>query len=113
MPITTIKNIAANLLGTGEYEKALFLYETLIEYYPGVESGIISNLVKSKLRLVAGASYTEIKQSDPERQINNPENCIIVIENNTPYSLTLYIGGPEYKIINIIRESELEIEIKS
>ena len=112
VPVATTKNIAGNLLRAGEYEKALFLYEALMEYYPGTGSGITADLVKSKLGVVAGASYTEIEQTDPERRINNPENCIIIIENNTSYSLTLYIGGPEYKIVNIITDSELEIEIK-
>ncbi len=112
VPIITTKNIASDLFKTREYEKALFLYETLIEYFPGTESGIISSLVRSKLNLVADTDYTEIKQSAPERRMNNPENSIIIIENNTPYYLTIYLGGPEYKIVEIITESELEIEIK-
>ncbi len=113
VPKIIIKDIAANFFRAAEYEKALFLYENIIEYYPESESEVTSNLVKSKLRLMADTDYTELKQSTPGKRINNPENCIIIIENNTPYHLALYLGGPEYKVINIASESEFEIEIKS
>ena len=111
VPIPTTKNTAHNLFRAREYEKALFLYEALVEYYPEAGSGITGNLVRSKLSLVVDTDYTKLEQSTPERYINSPGKSIIIIENNTPYSITFYLGGPENKLITVFTESGSEIEL--
>jgi tetratricopeptide (TPR) repeat protein len=113
IPSSMIKNSADKLYNAGEYNKALFLYNTILENYPDLEPGLVPFIAGCKIKIVAGSNYEMITPTDPTGKFNSKENSKIIFDNKTPFKLDIYIGGPDYKIIKLEKESKTEIEIKS
>lgn len=112
IPPNTLKNIAKDEYDSGSYKKALFLYEIIVEYNTELEEEINPLLVDSKLKLIASSNYNSLVPAVPERRFWGPEKSILIIENNTEFDLTVYLKGPEYKIIKVEKKSTSdEIEI--
>ncbi len=113
IPSYIIKNSADKLYNAGEYKKALFLYNTILENYPDLEPGLVPFIAGCKIKIVAGSNYEIITPTDPTGKFNSKENSKIIFDNKTSFKLDIYIGGPDYKIIKLEKESKTEIEIKS
>ena len=113
IPSYIIKNSADKLYNTGEYKKALFLYNIIVENYPDLEPGLVPLIAGCKIKIVAGSNHEIITPTDPTGKFNSKENSKIIFDNKTPFKLDIYIGGPDYKIIKLEKESKTEIEIKS
>jgi len=114
IPPNTLKSIARDKYNSGNYKKASFLYEIIVEYNPELEEEINPLLIDSKLKLVASSTYNLFEQPVPERKFWGPEKSILIIENNTEFDLTVYLKGPEYKIIIVEKNSTSdEIEISA
>lgn len=106
-----LKNIAEDKYTGGYYKKALFLCRIIIEYNPEQEEEINPLLIDSKLKLISSSPCNSIEQPVPERKIWGTEKSILIIENNTEFDLTIYLKGPEYRIIEVQENSTAEIEI--
>jgi tetratricopeptide (TPR) repeat protein len=114
IPSGTLKNIAKDKYNSGSYKKASFLYEIIVEYNPELEEEINPLLIDSKLKLIASSTYNSLSPAVPERKFWGPEKSILIIENNTEFDLTVYLKGPEYKIIKVEKNSTSdEIEISA
>ena len=111
IPPNTLKSIARDKYNSGSYKKALFLYEIIVEYNPELEEEINPLLIDSKLKLIASSTYNSLSPAVPERKFWGPEKSILIIENNTEFDLTVYLKGPEYKIIKVEKNSTSD-EIK-
>jgi len=110
----TLKSIARDKYNSGSYKKASFLYEIIVEYNPELEEEINPLLIDSKLKLIASSTYNSLAPAVPERKFWGPEKSILIIENNTEFDLTIYLKGPEYKIIIVEKNStSAEIEISA
>lgn len=110
---STLKNIAKDKYNSGNYKKSLLLYEIIVEYNPQQEEEINPLLIDSKLNLVASSAYNLFEPSIPEHKFWGPEKSILIIENNTEFDLTVYLKGPEYKIIKVEKNSTIEVEISA
>jgi len=111
IPLSVLKNIAKDKYNSGDYEKTLFLCEVIVKYNPEKEEEIIPLLIDSKLKIIASSTYNLFEQPVPERKFWGPEKSILIIEDNTEFDLTIYLKGPEYKIIKVEKNSTSEIEI--
>ncbi len=106
-----LKNIAAEKFSSGEYKKAAFLYEIIIEYNPDLEEEINPLLVNSKINQIASSNYSAYIPSIPERKLWGREESTLIIENNTEFDLTVYLKGPESIIIRVEKNSTVETKI--
>ena len=114
IPPNTLKNIARDKYNSGSYKKASFLYEIIVEYNTELEEEINPLLIDSKLKLIASSTYNLFEQPVPGRKFWGPEKSILIIENNTEFDLTVYLKGPECKIIIVGKNSTSdEIEISA
>jgi len=114
IPPNTLKNIARDKYNSGSYKKALFLCEIIVEYNPELEEEINPLLIDSKLKLIASSNHNLPVPAVPGRKFWGPEKSILIIENNTEFVLTVYLKGPEYKIIKVEKNSTSdEIEISA
>jgi tetratricopeptide (TPR) repeat protein len=105
--------IAENNYNSGAYKKSLFLCEIIINYNPETEEDIIPLLINSKLKIISSSDYKLLNQPTPVRRFKGPERSILIIENDTEFDLTVYLKGPEYRLIKVDKNSSEEIEIAS
>lgn len=108
-----LKDTAKNMYQQCEYEKALFVCNAAIDYNPELEEEFIQCIIDCKIKIIISSSHNEIKQPEPARKIYSPEMSRLVVENNTSFDLTVYFGGPEYRIEKLEPDSKIEIEIKA
>jgi tetratricopeptide (TPR) repeat protein len=111
IPPDILKKIAKDNYNSGSYKKSLFLCEIIIGYNTEIEEDIAPLLVDSKLKLISSSDYKLLEQPAPLRRFWGSKKSILVIENNTEFDLTMYLKGPEYKMIKIEKNSSQEIEI--
>lgn len=109
----TLREIAEDNYSSGAYKKSLFVCEIIIEYNPQIEEEINPLLINSKLKLISSSDYNLLEQPAPVRRFWGPERSILVIENGTEFDLTVYLKGPEYRVIEVGKNSILEVEITS
>ncbi len=113
IPSSMIENSAGKLFNTGEYKKALFLFNIVLENYPDLEPDLVPFIAVCKIKIVAGSNYEMITPTDPTGKFNSKDSSKIIFYNKTSFKLDIYIVGPDYKIIKLEKESKTEIEIKS
>ena len=114
IPPNTLKSIARDKYNSGSYKKASFLYEIIIQYNPELKEEIDPLFIDSKISLIASSTYNLFEHPVPWRKFWGPEKSILVIENNTEFDLTVYLKGPECKIIIVGKNSTSdEIEISA
>ena len=111
IPPDILKKIAKDNYNSGSYKKSLFLCEIITGYNTEIEEDIAPLLVDSKLKLISSSDYKLLEQPAPLRRFWGSKKSILVIENNTEFDLTMYLKGPEYKMIKIEKNSSQEIEI--
>lgn len=103
-----LKSIAEDKYSSGNYKKAVFLYEIIVRYNPELEEEINPLLIDSKIDLITSLNHNELIASVPIRKIWGQENSVLIIENNTEFDLILYLKGPESKIIRAEKNSTTE-----
>ncbi|MFA5015164.1 MAG: outer membrane protein assembly factor BamD [Actinomycetota bacterium] len=113
IPSYILKDIALDNYNSGNYRSSLFLCEIIASYNPQQEEEVGPLLIDSKINLVSSMDYNPLEPPDPERKFWGPEKSILTIENNTEFVLTIYLKGPEYKIIRAEQNSTVEIEISA
>jgi tetratricopeptide (TPR) repeat protein len=113
IPPYILMEIAENNYNSGAYKKSLFLCEIIINYNPEIEEDIIPLLINSKLEIISSSDYKLLEQPAPVLRFKGPERSILIIENDTEFDLTVYLKGPEYRLIKIDKNSSQEIEITS
>ncbi len=113
IPADTLEADARNKYSSGNYKKAIFLCELIIDYYPQMEEDFTSLLINSKLKVTTSSAYNKLEQSTAEFTFWGPEKSILMIEDNTEFDLTIYLKGPEFKIIRVEKNSSVEIEISA
>jgi len=113
IPADKLKAAAIDKYTSGNYKKAAFLCVLIIEYYPQMEDDVVSILVDSKIKAISSSSYNKLEQAPVASSFWGPEKSILMIEDNTEFDLTIYLKGPEYKIVRVEKNSLAEIEIPS
>jgi len=113
IPPYILEDIALDNYNSGNYRKSLFLYEIIAGYNPQLEEEVNPLLIDSKINLVSSSDYNPLELPDPERKFWGPGKSILIIENNTEFAITIYLKGPEYKIIRVEQNSTIEIEISA
>jgi len=109
-----LKNIAKNMYQQHEYEKALFVYNAILDYNPELKEELTPSKIDCKIKTITASNYTEINQPEPIKKIYSPEISKLIIENNTSFNLIVYFSGAEYRIIPVEPESKTDlIEIKA
>ena len=111
IPIDTLKDSASNKYSSGEYKKAAFLYELIIEYYPESEEEINPLFIDSKIKAIAASAHSTFIVSAPERKLWGQEKSILIIENNTSFDLIVYLNGPESIKLQAEKNSSVETEL--
>jgi len=89
------------------------LCELIIDYDPRLEKDVKFFLIESKINIISSSEHDLLEQTKPERRFWGPGKSILMIENNTESDLTIYLKGPEYKIIKTGKNSTTETEITS
>ncbi|MDD5622673.1 MAG: hypothetical protein PHQ09_05915 [Actinomycetota bacterium] len=113
IPSYILKDIALDNYNSGNYRSSLFLCEIIEDYNPQQEEEVGPLLIDSKINLVSSTDYNPFEPPDPERKFRGPGKSILAIENNTEFVLTIYLKGPEYKLIRVEKNSKVEIEISA
>jgi tetratricopeptide (TPR) repeat protein len=113
VPPDILNNTAKSMYQQCEYEKALFVCNAAVDYNPELEEEFTQCIVNCKIKIITSSNHDEIKQPKPARKIYSPEMSRLVIENNAGFDLTVYFGGPEYRIEKLEPDSKIEIEIKA
>ncbi len=111
IPPGILKTAVTDNYYSGEYEKTIFLCELIIDYDPRLEKDVKFFLIESKINIISSSEHDLLEQTKPERRFWGPGKSILIIENNTEYDLTIYLKGPEYKIIKTGKNSTTETEI--
>jgi tetratricopeptide (TPR) repeat protein len=110
IPVDILKDSASNKYLSGDYMKAAFLYELIIEYYPESEGELNPLLIDSKIKSIAVSAHSAFIISAPERKLWGQEKSILIIENNTSFDLILYLKGPESIKLKAEKNSSVETE---
>ncbi len=111
IPINTMIQTANEVYYSGEYEKAMFIYEYIILNLPEHEDKIVKNAVECKIKIIAENQYEKMPGSEPVGIFKKEGLASVSIENKTDYDIIRYMGGPEYKIISLQKQSKIDLEI--
>jgi len=112
MPSIQLKTEADRLYFAGNYNEAFYLYNIIADYHPEMEESISKNMVESRISIINKSGYGEITPPERGQRLQDQEICILLIENITPFGLSIYLKGDEYKIIRLEPQTQLEIEIQ-
>jgi tetratricopeptide (TPR) repeat protein len=110
-PPSVIKRYADASYDAEKYLIAVFLYETLIDFYPHYFGKPPEGLVESKIILAGSSPYNEILQSTSGKYINTPGLSLLIIKNDSGNTLTVYIKGPENHMASVPAGETVEIEL--
>jgi hypothetical protein len=113
IPPDILEDIARDNYNSRNYKKSLFLCEIIAVYNPQLEEEIKLLLIDSKINLVSSSAYDLFESPVPERRLWDPEKSMLIIENNTEFTITIYLKGPEYKRQRVEQNSTVEIEISA
>jgi tetratricopeptide (TPR) repeat protein len=111
IPLDILKTAAKENYYSGNYKKTIFLCELIIDYDPRLEEDINYLLIESKINTISSSIHYLLEQTNPERTFWGPGKSILMIENDTDSDLTIYLHGPEYRIIRTEKNSVTETEI--
>jgi len=95
------------------YLKALFVYEYILKEFPENQAEILANFISSKINILKAADYETVIVTGPIGSFKKAGTSKILFENKTDYTLTIYIGGPDYTIIELEKGKKFEIELNS
>ncbi|MBM3707774.1 MAG: outer membrane protein assembly factor BamD [Actinobacteria bacterium] len=95
------------------YVKALFVYEYILREFPEKREEILANFISSKINIIKAADYEPVIVTDPTGSFKKTGTSKIIFENKTEYTLTIYIDGPDYTIIELEKGKKFEIELNS
>jgi tetratricopeptide (TPR) repeat protein len=112
-PSGTLVQLANEMYYSAEYEKAMFIYDYILENFPDYENTILENVIEARIKIIQKDIHEMIVESDPVGSFASEETSKVIIENRTDYDLTQYISGPEYRLIRVEKNSKTEIEISS
>jgi len=113
IPEYTINEAADEFYRQNNYEKALFLYNILIRKSPDLETDLTMEIVICKINLTKKADFEQLVSSEPSGYFSKKEYSKITIENKTGFKISVYLGGPQYNIVNLDNEEKTEIELQS
>ncbi len=113
IPVYIINETADEFYRQSSYEKALFLFEILIEESPDLEATSVQAIVISKINLTKNAYFKQLVPSEPSGYFSKKGYSLITINNKTVFEISVYLGGPQYKFIKLGKDEKTEIEIQS
>jgi TolA-binding protein len=113
IPPYILIQVANEEYSKNDYETALFIYDYILKEFPENEASILVNVVNCKIKITVASTYESITATKPTGIFSKSGLSKITFENKTAYNLTLFIGGPDYNIIRLEKETKLEVELKS
>lgn len=113
VPLYLLREKGYDLYYSEDYKKALFIFEGISQFNPGLMEQFVPYIVSSKVSLVADSDFMELPDSEPVGSISLKDKSLLSIENQTDFILVFYLRGAEYKILEIDPQSRQEIEINS
>jgi tetratricopeptide (TPR) repeat protein len=93
------------------YNKAIFLYDYILDNHTESLEIITRNFVDCKIKVNSNLTYEQILQNDPYSRIKKEGYSIVSFENKTDYKLTVYIAGPQYIILPVLEQAKFEINL--
>ncbi|GEM_PF-638518 len=110
-PPETIIKAADELFLDARYSESMIAYDYILKNYPDREPEILENTVKAKLYLTDKMEHEVIVPSEPAGSFTGKGTARTTFDNKTGYGLILYIGGPQYNILRLEKNSRAEIEL--
>lgn len=105
-----LKDVGQKMRLQKQYEKALFVYNKILELYPESEE-VIPYIIECKVELISASAHTKISQPESSQKIYSPGKSRVIIRNETEYNLVVYFRGSELKLVEVEPESEVKIEV--
>ena len=112
-PAGILVQLANEMYYSAEYDKAMFIYEYILENHPDYENAILENVIDTRIRIIQKNIHETIVENEPAGSFAGEETAKVTVENRTEYALTQYMSGPEYRRITLEKNSKAEIEIAS
>lgn len=113
IPVYIIDETANEFYRQNNYQKALFLYDILVEKSPDMEADLTTEIVTCKINLTKNANYEQLVPTEPLGYFSKKGYSKITIENMTVFNISIYLSGPQYNIVRLDKEEKIEIELLS
>ena len=96
---------------SARYYESMIAYDYILKNYPDREPEILENTVKAKIYLTDNMEHEVIIPSEPVGSFTGKGMARTTFENKTEYVLILYIGGLQYNILRLDKNSLAELEL--
>jgi tetratricopeptide (TPR) repeat protein len=113
IPVYIINETANEFYRQSSYEKALFLYDILIEEYPDLEANSTPAIVTCKINLTKNTDFEQLISSEPSGYFSKAGYSKITIDNKMGFEISIYLSGSQYNIIKLGKDEKTEIELQS
>ncbi len=111
IPQYHLNNAAYDFFREGDYQKAAYLYQAILDYYPQANDDCLSYLCQAKVNYIRTINYRNlVTEGDPVR-IYMPEASVLDIINESIYFATLYLTGPQEQMVSLAPDSRERIEL--
>jgi len=110
-PPETIIKAADEIFLNARYSESMIAYDYILKNYPDREPEILENTVKAKIYITDNIEHEVIIPSEPAGSFTGKGTARATFDNKTGYKLILYIGGPQYSILRLEKNSRTELEL--
>ncbi|MBC7334468.1 MAG: tetratricopeptide repeat protein, partial [Actinobacteria bacterium] len=111
--LSLLETVGGEMQSRREYEKALFVYDKILEFYPESKEKIIPHIVECKVEIISASPHMDVVQPESSQRIYSPGKTRVVIKNETEYNLVIYFEGPELKLVELKPKAGVEVELLS
>jgi tetratricopeptide (TPR) repeat protein len=113
IPIYIINETANEFYRQSSFEKALFLYDILIDQSPSLEETSTPAIVTCKINLTKNADFEQLAPLEPSGYFSKAGYSKITIENKMGFEISVYLSGSQYKIIKLGIDEKTDVELQS
>jgi TolA-binding protein len=111
IPPNILIQAANDFYKLAEYKKSLLVYDYLLVNYPENEFMVSDNLVNIKINTIGEKPYDSIPEITAAGSFAKNGKSRITLDNRTEFNLTVYLGGPENRIVRLEKNTKTEVEI--
>jgi tetratricopeptide (TPR) repeat protein len=111
IPPNILIQAANDFYKLAEYGKALIVYDYLLANYPENEFMATDNLVNIKIKTIIEKPYDSIPEFTAAGSFAKNGNSRVTLDNRTEFNITIYLGGPENRIIRLEKKTKTEVEV--
>jgi len=111
IPPNILIQAANDFYKLAEYGKSLIVYDYLLANYPENEFMAADNLVNIKIKTISEKPYDSIPEFTAAGSFAKNGNSRVTLDNRTEFNITVYLGGPENRIIRLEKKTKTEVEV--